>query len=144
MTHIYELTVVDDEVVAAFARLMPQLTITTAPSRAELMEMVASDSCRLFMARAADGHIAGCAALGLYRTPSGLHGWIEDVVVDEAYRRRGIGEALSKAVLQAAGEAGVHTLSLTSRPARKAANRLYQRLGFVRWKTNLYRFPNEG
>jgi len=141
MTQIYELSVVNDEVVAAFERLIPQLTAVTPPTREELAQMVSSDWCRLFMARAADGQIAGSAALGLYRTPTGLHAWIEDVVVGSAYRRQGIGEALSCAAVEAAKGMGVHSLSLTSNPAREAANRLYQRLGFVRWETNIYRLP---
>ena len=91
MTQVYELTIVDDEVVAAFERLIPQLTAVTPPTKEDLEQMVSSESCRLFMARAADGQIAGSAALGLYRTPTGLHAWIEDVVVGHAYRRQGIG-----------------------------------------------------
>ena len=143
MTQVYELTIVDDEVVAAFERLIPQLTAVNPPTKEDLEQMVSSESCRLFMARTADGQIAGSAALGLYRTPTGLHAWIEDVVVGHAYRRQGIGEALSRAAIEAAKEMGVHTLSLTSRPTREAANRLYQRLGFVRWETNIYRLPRE-
>ena len=138
---IYELTCIDEEVVAAFTRLMPQLSDLPAPTREDLETMLASDTCRLFMARADDGQIAGSAALAVYRTPSGLHAWIEDVVVDDAYRRQGVGEALSVAAIQAAMSMGVQSLSLTSRPAREAANRLYQRLGFIRWETNLYRYP---
>lgn len=138
---IYELTHIDDEVVAAFARLMPQLTNLPTPAREDLEAMLASDACRIFMARAADGQIAGSAALAVYRTPTGLHAWIEDVVVDSAHRRQSIGEALSIALIQAARGMGVNSLSLTSRPARAAANRLYQHLGFVRWETNLYRYP---
>jgi ribosomal protein S18 acetylase RimI-like enzyme len=140
---IYEPNQIDDEIVSAFARLMPQLSSVPTPDREALESMLASDSCRLFLARTDDGQIAGSAALGLYRSPSGLHAWIEDVVVDSAYRRQGIGEALSREVILAAREMGVHSLSLTSRPAREAANRLYQRLGFVKWATNLYRFPLE-
>ena len=139
--NIYRLTTVDDEILAAFQRLMPQLTSLPAPALAELEEMVASENCVLLMARGDDGQIAGSGALGLYRTPTGLHAWIEDVVVDDAYRRQGIGEALTLALVEAARERGAHTLSLTSRPGREAANRLYQRLGFVRRETNLYRYP---
>jgi ribosomal protein S18 acetylase RimI-like enzyme len=120
---------------------MPQLSSLPAPDREALEAMLASDSCRLFLARADDGQIAGSAALGFYRTPSGLHAWIEDVVVDREYRRRGIGEALTLTTIRAAREMGAHSLSLTSRPARQAANRLYLRLGFVQWETNLYRLP---
>lgn len=137
---IYLLSDVTDEVVEAFARLFPQLTSLPAPTCAELEEMIGSAGCRIFMARA-DGQIAGTATLACYRTPTGLHAWIEDVVVDEAFRRRGIGEALTRALIDEARRMGAHSLSLTSRPAREAANRLYQQLGFVRWETNLYHFP---
>jgi ribosomal protein S18 acetylase RimI-like enzyme len=101
---IYELIQIDDEVVAAFARLMPQLTNLPAPTREDLEAMLASDACRLFMARADDGQIAGSAALAVYRTPTGLHAWIEDLVVDSAYRQQGIGEALSIALIRTARE----------------------------------------
>ncbi|MEM5774172.1 MAG: GNAT family N-acetyltransferase, partial [Anaerolineaceae bacterium] len=79
---IYLLSDVTDEVVEAFARLFPQLTSLPAPTRAELEETITSPGCRLYMARA-DGQIAGTATLASYRTPTGLHAWIEDVVVDE-------------------------------------------------------------
>ncbi len=138
---IYELTHIDDEVTDAFERLIPQLSQVPAPSRDELEKMLNSGTCRVFMARAVDGRLVGSAALGFYRTPTGLHAWIEDVIVDADYRGQGIGEALSLAAIHAAEGMGAHSLSLTSRPARKSANRLYQRLGFVRWETNLYRYP---
>ena len=138
---IHEPAHIDMEIVSAFARLMPQLSELPAPDQNALEAMMTSDSCRLFLARADDGQIAGSAALGFYRTPSGLHAWIEDVVVDQAYRRQGIGEALILATIRSARELGAHSLSLTSRPARQAANRLYLRLGFVQWETNLYRLP---
>lgn len=140
MMEIYELKEVTDEVIDAFERLFPQLTGLPVPSRPELEQMIASEGCRIFMARV-DGQIAGSASLGVYRTPSGLHTWIEDVVVDEAFRRRGIGRALTCTLIDAARGMGAHSLSLTSRPSREAANRLYQELGFVRWETNLYRYP---
>jgi len=138
---IYEPEHIDVEIVSAFARLMPQLSDLPAPDRGALEAMLASDSCRLFLARADDGQIAGSAALGFYRTPSGLHAWIEDVIVDGDYRRQGIGETLTLAAIRAARELGAHSISLTSRPARQEANRLYLRLGFVQWETNLYRLP---
>jgi ribosomal protein S18 acetylase RimI-like enzyme len=138
---IYEPEHINDEILAAFERLMPQLSSAPAPTREALEAMLISDNCRLFLARADDGQITGSAALGIYRSPSGLHAWIEDVVVDSAYRQQGIGEALSRAAIQAAKALGVDSLSLTSRPARESANRLYQRLGFIKWETNLYRYP---
>ena len=58
-----------------------------------------------------------------------------------AFRGRGIGEALTRAGLERARELGVHEVNLTTRPAREAANRLYQRLGFQQRQTNVYRYP---
>jgi len=137
------LSEVDEEVVSAFQRLMPQLTCVPPPSRAELEEIVASDSTRIFIARSADGQIIASATLATYRTPTGLHAWIEDVVVDESQRGQGIGARISQEAIQQARRMGAVTLSLTSRPERAAANRLYQRLGFIQWHTNLYRYPLE-
>jgi ribosomal protein S18 acetylase RimI-like enzyme len=75
----------------------------------------------------------------VFHTPVGTHAWVEDVVVDEAARGQGVGEELTRAALLAAAEKGAQEVNLTSRPAREAANRLYQRMGFQRRETNLYR-----
>ena len=73
-------------------------------------------------------------------SPPALRAWIEDVVVDEAARGQGVGEALNRAALERAATAGARTVDLTSRPSREAANRLYQRLGFEPRETNVYRY----
>jgi ribosomal protein S18 acetylase RimI-like enzyme len=62
------------------------------------------------------------------------------VVVDESARGRGVGEALTLRAIDMAGEENAKTVDLTSRPSREAANRLYQRLGFERRDTNVYRY----
>ncbi len=51
-----------------------------------------------------------------------------------------MGAALNEAALDHARSVGARTVDLTSRPSREAANRLYQRLGFVERETNVYRF----
>lgn len=76
----------------------------------------------------------------VFRIPTGVRAWIEDVVVDETARGRGVGEALSQEAVRRALALGARTVELTSRPSREAANRLYQRLGFVRRDSNLYRY----
>ena len=76
----------------------------------------------------------------MFRIPSGVRAWIEDVVVDEAARGQGVGEALNREALRLAAEQGARTVELTSRPSREAANRLYQRLGFKMRETNVYRY----
>jgi ribosomal protein S18 acetylase RimI-like enzyme len=69
---------------------------------------------------------------------------IEDVVVDGEARGAGVGEALSRAAIEEAERRGARTLDLTSRPSREAANRLYQRLGFVARETTVYRYSPGG
>ena len=137
---IEEATVVDDELVDAFARLIPQLSSSSPPpGREELAAIVDAPDSVLYVARL-DGRIVGSLTLALYRIPTGCKAWIEDVVVDEAASRRGIGEALNRAALDEARRRGAKDVSLTSRPSREAANRLYQRIGFERRETNLYRY----
>jgi ribosomal protein S18 acetylase RimI-like enzyme len=131
---------VDDELVAAFDRLIPQLSSSSPPpSTDHLAALVASDDTVLFVARDG-GHIVGSLTLAFYRIPTGLKAWIEDVVVDDAARGRGIGEMLNQAALDEARSRGAKDVSLTSRPSREAANRLYQRIGFERRETNVYRY----
>ena len=128
---------VDDELVAAFARLVPQVSSRPAPGRAELAALVADPRTVQLVARDG-GTIAGTLTLVVYRTPTGLTSVIEDVVVDEDARGRGIGEALVEAAMAHAVAAGADRISLTSRPEREAANRLYRRLGFEQRETNVY------
>jgi ribosomal protein S18 acetylase RimI-like enzyme len=133
-------TTVDDELVDAFERLVPQLSSSSPPpSRDHLTALVAGDDTVLFLARL-DGRVVGSLTLAFYRIPTGLKSWIEDVVVDEAARGHGIGEALNRAALDEARRRGAKDVSLTSRPSREAANRLYQRIGFDRRETNVYRY----
>ncbi len=137
------LTEVTDEVVAAFRRLIPQLSSSApAPSKDELAEIVNSPATILFVARTPGqgNSIVGALTLVLYRVPTGVHAYIEDVVVDTNARGQGIGEALTRAALARAAQAGAESVDLTSRPSREAANRLYQRIGFVQRETNVYRY----
>ena len=127
-----------DEVVTALARLLPQLSSASPPSASELATIIAGGST-VFVARV-DGVIVGSLTLVLYRIATGLKAWIEDVVVDEAARGHGVGEALNFAAIEEARRRGAKAVSLTSRPSREAANRLYQRIGFSARDTNVYRY----
>ena len=144
---IERVTQVTDELEAAFVRLMPQLSSSNpAPTRAQLAEMVDSPAITLLIARDSDarGEIVGSLTLAMFRIPTGRRAWIEDVVVDSAQRGKGIGEALTREALRVAQEAGATTVDLTSRPSREAANRLYQRIGFEKRETNIYRYTLTG
>lgn len=130
-----------EELAAAFARLIPQLSAATPPDLAALREIVASPSNTVLLAyELSSGKIVGTLTLVVSRIPTAIRAWIEDVVVDSAARGRGVGEALTREGLRLAAERGAASVELTSRPAREAANRLYERLGFVRRATNVYRY----
>jgi ribosomal protein S18 acetylase RimI-like enzyme len=125
------------ELVETVHHLLPQLTEARTPPTLEQLQETLSGQTML-LARDDSGAILGMATFVLYRVSSGLKGRIEDVVVDEAARGRGVGELLVQECMRRANEAGVLMLELTSMPYREAANRLYKRLGFVRRPTNVY------
>ena len=101
--------------------------------------MVSSPAVTVLLARS-DGQIAGSLSLVMFRIPTGLRAWIEDVVVDEAARGQGVGAVLTREALRLAGEAGARTVDLTTRPSRVAAGRLYEREGFSQRETRMYRY----
>lgn len=140
MVDIIPVQSVDDELVDALARLIPQLSSTSEiPTEDDLRRLVESDTTVLFVARDTDV-IVGSLTLVLVRIPTGLRARIEDVVVDSNAQGLGIGTLLSRAAIRLAAEAGARTIDLTSRPDRVAANRLYERLGFERRDTFVYRY----
>ena len=129
-----------DELVAAFRRLLPQLSSSAAPlERASLAATLGSSSNTVIVARDA-GEIVGTLTLVLYQVPTGLRARIEDVVVDSRARGRGVGEALTREALRVAAARNARSVDLTSNPSRVAANQLYQRIGFELRETNAYRY----
>ena len=141
---VVQATEATQKLVDACQRLIPQLTHNNPPPTwAQLELMLSGDASVLFLAldEASGGdEIVGLATLVIYRVPTGLRGYIEDIVVDGMQRGRGIGEALTRACLDRAQQAGCPQVMLTCNPARQAANQLYQHMGFELRKTNVYRY----
>ena len=138
---IVRATAVTDELIDAIERLMPQLKLKySLPTRSEIEALVDSKTSVLLVARYPDekSPIVGMLTLLVYRVPSGIRAHVEDIVVDETVRGQGIGEALIRHALTVAREAGANGVALTTNPRRQAANRLYRRMGFNRWETNVY------
>ena len=133
-------TSVSDELVAAFDRLIPQLSSSSPPPGGDGLRAIVDDRDSVLFVARIGGQIVGSLTLAMYRIPTGLKAWIEDVVVDETARGRGIGEALNLAALEEARRRGAKSVDLTSRPSRDVANRLYQRIGFQLRESNLYRY----
>ena len=134
---------VTDELLADLNHLLPQLSSTAAPLTFDDLEgVVNSPTLQLFVARV-DDVIVGTLTLVVFTIPTGVRGWIEDVVVDAGARGMGVGEALSLAAIDEARRLGVRSIDLTSRPSREEANALYQKLGFELRNTNVYRLALE-
>jgi ribosomal protein S18 acetylase RimI-like enzyme len=134
---------ITDEVVKAFSRLLPQLSRSAEPLDAEaLRALVAWQGIRLLVARV-DAEIMGALTMVMFPIPTGLRAWIEDVVVDDTARGRGVGEALTREAVRLALADGARSVDLTSRPSRAAANRLYERVGFQLRDSKVYRLAGE-
>jgi ribosomal protein S18 acetylase RimI-like enzyme len=141
MVTISEVLEVDDELVEAFARLIPQLSSSSPPpDAAKLRRIVDSDASTILVARDDEGRIVGSMTLAMFAIPTGLRAWIEDVVVDGEARGQRVGTLLNERALEIARNAGARTVELTSRPSREAANHMYLRMGFEVRETNVYRY----
>ena len=139
MIAVQAATAVDDELLAAVAALVPQLSSSSPPPGADVLaRIVANPYATLFVAREGD-RIVGMLTLVTFEIPTAARAWIEDVVVDERARGQGVAAALVQAALDRSAQVGVRTVDLTSRPDRDAANRLYVRMGFEQRITNVYR-----
>jgi ribosomal protein S18 acetylase RimI-like enzyme len=135
---------VTDELIDALTRLIPQLKISSPRlTRDEVAALLASDAVTLLTARGDAGVIVGMLTLIVYRVPTGVRARIEDVVVDESVRGQGIAVELVQRALTIARAKGADGVALTSNPRREAANKLYQKVGFERWETNVYFYKFE-
>ena len=144
MVTIRLVTDVTESLSEAYKLLVPQLSTSSNPPTAEnLKEIIESDSAQILIAEDRNGVILGTMTLIIFRIPTGIRAWIEDVVVDSSARGMGIGKELNLAALELAKKAGAKTVELTSRPSREQANQLYKNIGFVKRETNVYRFTFE-
>ena len=131
-----------EEDLAAIERLLPQLSARATFDPARLMSMLGHDATDLIVARAG-GRLVGMATLVSIPLPTGVRGHLDDVVVDQDLRGRGIARLLLEAVIELARERQLRTLDLTSRPSREPAIRLYESVGFQRRDSTLMRYRGE-
>ena len=142
MVEIFQPSQADEATLRAVNQLLPQLSSSAPPLNLErLIEIIQSSSVHLYIARE-EQEVLGMLSLVLFTIPTGMRAWVEDVVVDEKARGKGVGKALSEHALKEASRLGAKTVDLTSRPSRVAANQLYQRVGFTKRETNVYRFSH--
>lgn len=130
-----------DSLYESVLRLLPQLDPEVSPpSKDFFKEILNSESIGLFVAENDNNEVAGMLTLAIYPNITGKKIWIEDVVVDGSFRGKGVGEKLIKAAIEHSGSLGAREIKLTSRPFRTAANKLYRKLGFVMYETNVYKY----
>ncbi|MDB0030998.1 GNAT family N-acetyltransferase [Opitutales bacterium] len=140
MIKIFEITEADDATLDAVNRLLPQLSKSSKIINGSTLQKLTNSECtRLYVAKEGDT-IFGMLSLVVFSIPTGTKAWIEDVVVDERARGKGVGKELMNHALNVAKELGAKSADLTSRPSREAANKLYQAIGFERRETNVYRY----
>jgi GNAT superfamily N-acetyltransferase len=139
MVRVDQVTEATPEIYAALERLLPQLNSQLPiPTMERLRAIVADPAVSLFLARE-DERVVGTTTVIVYTTPFWIKARLDEVVVDEAARGKGVGEALVKASLDLARNKGVEVVELQSGLQREAAQRLYVRMGFKLRETNVYR-----
>ena len=132
-----------EDICNATIELLSQLTSSELSfSQRDLERIIASQNSILFTAldTTLENKIIGILTLAVIDIPTGKLARIEDVVVDKSARGKGIGEFITIAAIQKAKVLGINKIDLTSNPNRETANRLYQRLGFKKRTTNVYRY----
>lgn len=138
---IEKLTSVDEKTVADINVLLAQLRKDgpTEGPLSDIQSIIANPDCDLMVLK--DGAtIVGMASLYITQRIGKKVARVEDVVVEKKYRGQGLGEKLMREIIERARARGVKTISLTSRPARVAGNKLYQKVGFTIKETNVYRY----
>lgn len=140
-TVIEEITTYSLNLQHALNTLSLQLNTSPDPlDESSLKQLLASPLIHLFTARNPEtNEYVGMVTLVTFRTPYKMKGTIEDLVVDVSFRGQRLGERLLQAAIRKAKEEGVQSLTLTSNPKRESANKVYQRLGFERYDTNVYK-----
>lgn len=137
---IERLTSSDASTAEAIRLLIEQLTGRESTFDEDDLRNTLQDSAsRLFVMHHND-NIVGMITLGIYFCPTGRKVWIEDVVIDNKLRGKGLGEELVEyAINYVKKNLAPCSLMLTSRPSRVAANALYRKIGFEPRQTNVYK-----
>jgi GNAT superfamily N-acetyltransferase len=87
---------------------------------------------QVYLCATVDGRVAGFGSLTIKSNLwcEGFLGFVDELVVDEAHRDRGIGTKLLDDLISGARERGCHRVELDSAFHRKAARAFYERRGF--------------
>ena len=130
----------EDKVVVFINKLLVQLSSDSKPVSEDYINIIInSPNSQLLLLIDTEDNYIGMISVGEYNTPSGAKAWIEDVVVDNLYRGRGLGRTMLEMAIKYFRAKGIQNVSLTTNPKRIAANGLYKSLGFKQYETNVYK-----
>ena len=139
---VEELILYSPQELAELDALMQELSASSFCNEELLKNALEDPNVHVYVIRDG-GHIVATGTLCIKHTLEFAIADIESVVVSSSYRGRGYGRELMSALVEAAKGFQAHHIQLTSNPARVAANRLYQELGFVKYETNCYKMNCE-
>jgi len=134
---VARLTESTPDVVGQLNVLIPQLKPSWAPISVTSLAQLIESATRVYVARC-QGAVVGLALLVPHRHLPGLRFHVEDVVVDQPFRRRGIATKLLATAMAEAPE-DVISFDLRSHAVRRAAHELYSSLGFEASGTTVFR-----
>ena len=141
MIKIVELRRATSKSLKEINNLLPQLSKTAKPISLKALQTIVKNKDICLVVSRDRERIMGMGTLVIMHTVVGVRARIEDVVVDEIYRGKGIGEKISKELIALARKKKVRSIELSSRPSRTVANKLYKKLGFKKRDTNVYNLP---
>lgn len=131
-------SVLDIECVNDINRLLMQLAPQAERCTEEWLRHILHSGTRIFVARD-ERRIVGTVLLCSVAILVGRKDWIEDVVVDLEYGRRGIASHLMEMAEQASKMHGARGVNLTSAPDRIGARQLYVKRGYAQRETSVFR-----
>ena len=130
----------ENEIVLFVNKLLAQLSSKRKTVSEDYLNIIIdSPNSQLLLLIDADDNYVGMIFIGEYNAPSGPKAWIEDVVIDNIYRGRGLGRTMLEMTLEYLRAKGIQNISLTTNPKRISANSLYKSLGFKLYETNVYK-----
>lgn len=112
--------------------------LKAGPDYAEVLRRLGADGGgEVLVAEDADGALPGTVMLQDYRPSSEVARGPEEtevraLAVSPAARGRGVGHALVEAVVERSAAEGAHRVVLSTQPTMAAAQRIYERRGFLR------------
>lgn len=129
------------EVLKAITTFAPKFGHNYQPfTEDSLHEIINSSNSYVFIARyKPTDQIVGMIMEIVYKTFYTKKAYVDELFVDEQFRKMSIGTKLMNAVMENAEKHHALFIEFTSKPTRIEGNALYIKMGFQKYDTNVYR-----